>query len=218
MFRFLDLRFHVAVGWIIKIHSRLFAKLIFHRAGVLGILLVALLSGCASSGGKESFEQKVQRVAEHEAGILSASEKPLSSFSDYRLGKMTFDSKITAGEKKQVEAREFEQRFRAKVEPLLEQWRNTDDGGEGRLLIQVHLQRLRIVSGGLRFVTGALAGESFITIDMKLVDETTGDIISDLTIDERSGAIAGGFSIGASDQNIDYYLVATVRQYLLNNY
>lgn len=174
--------------------------------------LLLLLAGCAAN------PEKVQQVADDEAARLQAPTKPLSSFAEYELKPMTFAGAIEAEERKLTEAREFEQNLRAKILPLLEEWRESSTGGLGTLLIESEIKGLRIVSGGARFWAGAFAGESFIDLDLRLIYDATGEAISDVRIYRDAGSMAGAWSIGRSDQNLDEYMVTIIHEYLSDNY
>ncbi len=78
--------------------------------------------------------------------------------------------------------------------------------------------KIRVISGGARFWAGALAGDSFIDMDLKLVDGATGESIAAVKIYRNASAMTGGWSIGKSDQNLDDYIVSIVHEYLSDNY
>jgi hypothetical protein len=177
------------------------------------ILIAGLLTACAADPAK------VQQVAENEAARLETPTKLLSSFAVFELDEMTFSAEIQQEEKKMKEAREFEDNFNAKVTPLLDGWNAAPpDGADGTLLIQVHLDRLHIVSGGSRFWIGAWAGDSFIEIDLQLIDGATNEVIADVPIRRDANSMTGAWSVGKSDQNLDEYVVSIVHEYLSDSY
>ena len=177
------------------------------------ILIAGLLTACAADPAK------VQQVAENESARLETPTRLLSNFAEFEIGAMTFGAEIQQEEKKMKEAREFENNFNAKVSPLLDGWNAAPaDGASGKLVVQVHLDRLRIVGGGARFWIGAWAGDSFIEMDLRLVDGFTGEVISDVRIRRDANSMTGAWSVGKSDQNLDAYVVSIVHQYLSDNY
>lgn len=177
------------------------------------ILTAALLTACASDPAK------VEAVAVDEAARLKAPTKLLSMYKTFELQDMTFGEEIKLEDKKMAEAREFETAFKAKINPLLDTWNAADSAGsQGKLSIQPHLARLRIVSGGARFWAGGMAGDSFIDMDLRLVDADTGVVVGDVTIRRNADAMTGGWSVGKSDQNLDNYIVSIAHQYLTDNY
>ena len=77
---------------------------------------------------------------------------------------------------------------------------------------------MRVVSGGNRFWAGAFAGDSFIDMNLILVDEETGEVISNVRVERNADSMTGAWSIGKSDQNLDEYIVSIVHEYLEENY
>lgn len=181
---------------------------------ILAVILIAgLLTACAADPAK------VQAVAESEAERLAPPSRPLSSYAEFELRPMTFSQEIMSQEGKRQEAREFEGNLVAKVSPLLDQWNAADNiGTDGKLGIKVHVDGLRIVSGGNRFWAGAWAGNSFIDIDLQLIDENAGAAIAKVRIRRDADAMTGSWSVGKSDQNLDDYIVSIVHEYLADNY
>jgi hypothetical protein len=177
------------------------------------ILVAGLLAACASDPAK------VEAVAVDEAARLQPPTKLLSMYKTFELQDLTFGEEIMLEEKKMAEAREFETAFKAKIEPLLASWNAADTAGsEGTLSIQPHLARLKIVSGGARFWAGGLAGDSYIDMDLRLIDAETGVVVADVIIRRNADAMTGGWSVGKSDQNLDNYIVSIAHQYLNDNY
>ncbi len=179
---------------------------------VITISLLVLLTACAADPAK------VQQVAEEEADRLPAPSKQLSSFAEYELKSMTFADAIKAEEGKLEEAQEFEQNLQAKISPLLEEWRTSATEGQGILFIEPRLNKIRVISGGNRFWAGAFAGDSFIEMDLNLVDSVTGESIGVVKVYRNASAMTGSWSIGKSDQNLDDYIVSIVHEYLSDNY
>ena len=177
------------------------------------VAIVGLLAGCAAD------PVKIQKVAEAEAESLTPPTKPLSSFSSFELTPMTFTDVIEAEPGKMKEAREFESNVQAKLAPLLAEWNvAADKGAAGLLAIETHLVEIKIVSGGARFWAGAWAGDSYISLNLKLVGLSNGELIADILVKQRADAMSGGWSIGGSDQNMDAYVVSIIHQYLSENY
>ena len=177
------------------------------------VFFIALLTACAAD------PEKVQAVADVESAKLDRPTRPLSSFSAFELNPMVFSVAIKEEEGKLEEAQEFEQNLNDKLLPLLESWNAaSNQGSSGALSIETELTGLRIVSGGARFWAGPFAGDSFIDMDLRLVDKGTGEEIADVRIQRNAGAMGGAWSIGKSDQNLDEYIVSIVYDYLSDSY
>jgi hypothetical protein len=59
-----------------------------------------------------------------------------------------------------------------------------------------------------------LAGESSIAMDLELRDATTGALVANPSIARSADAFAGGWSVGATDQNLLSYIADIASQYL----
>jgi curli biogenesis system outer membrane secretion channel CsgG len=177
------------------------------------IFVIALLTACAAD------PEKVQAVADAESARLQRPTRPLSSFTVFELKPMVFSTAIEEEKGKLEEAQEFEQNLNDKLLPLLESWNAaSNEGSRGTLSIETELTGLRIISGGARFWAGAFAGDSFIDMDLRLIDTGTGEEIADVRIQRNAGAMGGAWSIGKSDQNLDEYIVSIVYDYLSDSY
>ncbi len=117
------------------------------------------------------------------------------------------------------EAREFEIAYRIRITGLLDQWNtNVQAGARDTLVVRTELVELRIVSGGARFFAGAFAGDSFLDLDLRLVNKHTGEQISKVRVRKDADAMGGAWSVGKTDQNLDQYVIEIIRTYLSNNY
>jgi len=181
---------------------------------IISLILVAgLLTACAADPAK------IEAVAVDEAARLQPPSRLLSTFKTFELQEMTFGEAIKLEEKKMAEGREFETAFNDKIGALLDTWNAADSAtGEGKLLIQPHLASLRVISGGARFWAGAFAGDSFIDMDLRLLDGDSGVVIGNVRVRRDADAMTGAWSVGKSDQNLDEYVVSIVHQYLTDNY
>lgn len=177
------------------------------------ISIAALLIACAPDPAN------VKNVAATESSRLAAPSQPLSSFSRFELAPMTFSQPIRAEEGKMREAREFESAYNIRVRGLLDEWNtNVQTGARDTLVIETDLVGLRIISGAARFWAGAFAGDSFLDLDLKLVNKNTGEQISSVRIRKDADAFGGAWSVGQTDQNLDQYVIEIVLSYLQRNY
>lgn len=178
-------------------------------------LLVFLLAGCASTPRLSMTE-----VALQEAARMPSTAVPLSGYNKFELKKMALSNAVAADEGKVAAADTLDSLLQSKISLLLNQWEINakDKGSEKMLVIQPILQRLRIVSGGARFWVGAMAGDSEIDMDLVLTDGKSGEQIGTARVNRDADAYAGGWSVGATDQNLDDYIVEIAYQYLVNNY
>jgi hypothetical protein len=77
---------------------------------------------------------------------------------------------------------------------------------------------MRIVSKSVRRWTPTVAvGDSHIDLDLRLIDKTTGDEISNIQIRADARLWGSGYT-GVSDDTLDDYVMAVVYDYLSDNY
>lgn len=177
------------------------------------ISIAALLAACAPNPAN------VESVAIADASRLPATSQPLSSFSRFELKPMTYGPQVRAEDGKVREAREFEIAYNIRIRGLLEQWNtNVQAGARDTLVVETDLVGLKIVSGGARFWAGAFAGDSFLDLDLTLVNKQTGERISEVRVRKDASAMGGAWSVGRTDQNLDQYVIEIVQTYLSNNY
>ena len=64
----------------------------------------------------------------------------------------------------------------------------------------IKINSLRIVGGGARFWLGGMAGKSEMAVYVKLIDASTGQVITERDIRDDSNPTAGAYSMGATDR------------------
>ncbi len=179
----------------------------------LTILIFVFLAGCAAD------PERLNLVAVDEANRLAKPSKPLSAFSSYELRPMILSRKVKSEAGKVKEAAILDQKIKKILSPLFAKWSSSAGSSRsGTLIVQPELVRLRIISGGARFWAGAFAGESNIDLDLRLIDGSTNNVIANPRIIKNASAMAGGWSIGQSDQNLHDYIAHIVHQYLSTSY
>lgn len=179
----------------------------------LAATLALVLAGCAAN------PETVNSVAANEVAQMRQTTRPLSTFAGYELRPMVISDAVQRDDAKVAQANVLEQKLQEQILPLLQQWKTSPAADRsGTLVIEPQLASLRIVSGGARFFAGAWAGTSTIDLYLRLSDEDTSAVIARSRIDLQSNAIAGGWSIGATDRNLLEYIAATAKRYLEHNY
>jgi hypothetical protein len=177
-------------------------------------VLILVLVGCASDPAQRAA------VAEEEVARLAPPVKSLSEFRSYQLNPIVMSPEVMADEDKVEVSKELGAKLNARIMPLLDKWRNHKGmaAGDSDLIIEPKVQRLRVISPGARFWLGAMMGESFIDLDLKLTDSATGQIIASPRVQKSAGAMGGAWSIGATDKNLLDYITDIAHRYLEANY
>ena len=182
------------------------------RTQRLAVLASILLVGCAAS------PENLKKAAVEETARMQPPSKPLSGFGSFELMPMKLSAAVAADDRKVAEARDLEGRLRAKVRPLLNEWNQKSDRTGPPLVVEPWLASLRVVSGGARFWAGGMAGESNVDMTLKLTDKGSDSVVAQPRVQRTAGGMAGGWSVGKTDQNLLDYIAAIAYEYLASNY
>jgi hypothetical protein len=177
------------------------------------VILGIIISGCAAN------PETLDLVGKRESARLAPPAKRFSSYTNYELRPMVLGAAVRNEPEKVQAAGNLENTLKAKLQPLLDQWKaDASSGRSGTLVIEPQLASLRIVSGGARFWAGAFAGDSSIDMDLAIIDLATGQQVAKPRITRHADAMTGGWSIGQSDQNLLDYIASIAYQYMAANY
>jgi hypothetical protein len=180
---------------------------------LLCLLLVLSISGCATSNNHHAD------IVNREVSRLSLPIKALSSYNNFKLENLALNDETRLKEDKTKVAKELDIKLHARLLPLLNEWNsNKNNNGSGTLVIKPQLNQLHVVSAGARFWVGAMAGESRIDMDLKIIDAQTGSEIARPRIMTTASAMSGGWSVGSTDKNLLNYIADISYEYLKNNY
>lgn len=176
--------------------------------------VVLFLLGCASDPAKR------EEVARNEAARMRATEVPLDQFNAFELEPIGMSPDVAAAPEKVAVAKDVGQRLEARVRPLLDGWnRSASPVGKRRtLVVKPTIASMHVVSTAARFWIGAMSGDSTIDLDLTLVEKETGALVANQRINRSSNAMAGAWSVGASDRNLPDYVVDIAYQYLADNH
>jgi hypothetical protein len=180
---------------------------------IIALVFCTVVAGCAAS------PEKLESVGKAESARMAPPAKRLASFAEYELKPMVLSAAVQADPAKVQVAGTLEKTLRAKLQPLLDQWKaEASSGRAGALVIEPRLESLRVVSGGARFFIGALAGDSNVDMDLAMTDQATGQQVAKPRISLRADAMTGGWSVGKSDENLLDYIASIAYQYMTANY
>ena len=194
------------------------------------LIAAAFASGCASD------------KAETKAKSSSAAQETSKAKPTYKDRQYTANpSKIKFGEFKSVELKESElnpqensdgnRKSAAKIDEMLVAglkgiWPDLKiipKGGEfsksGDRVLQIspRIDHIRVVGPGARIWLGAMAGGSDLVMHVDYRDSSTGEIIANPDFWKGNNAWAGGWSVGATDNQIRDAVVAQITGYTLGN-
>jgi hypothetical protein len=82
------------------------------------------------------------------------------------------------------------------------------------LLVQAEITEVRIPSGAARFWVGAMAGNAYMHVKVKLVDGATGKVAREQLITSENNAWGAAWSWGATDRSLPKDVGAMVAGYV----
>lgn len=87
------------------------------------------------------------------------------------------------------------------------------DSGQGGLVLKSRVKSMRIVSSAARFWGGAFAGSSEITVEVKLVDSKTGNVLREKTLSSANNPFGAIYS--SSDKSLPGDMGKIVSAYVM---
>ena len=108
----------------------------------------------------------------------------------------------------------------AETDPIITHW-NSDAAGNTRgqtLVIEPRIEKLKVVSGGARFWAGAFAGDSYVVMKFRIVEQPSGVQLAEPEFYQRAAAMSGAWTIGGQDKDMLHRIVALANHYLETNY
>lgn len=108
----------------------------------------------------------------------------------------------------------------AETGPIIEQWnKDATAGSRGQtLVIEPRIEKLKVVSGGARFWAGAFAGDSYVVMKFKFVEQPSGKQLAEPEFYQRAAAMSGAWTFGGQDKDMLHRVVALANHYLEANY
>jgi hypothetical protein len=207
----------------------------------LGLVAAAALAGCAGNPSAPPAAQptaaapaptagtsaaapapapastKMIKAAMEESARLPAPSAALSAYGKFEIKPVAMSDAIRREAGKVQAAQQLDATVRARLEPLLAEW-TAGSRSSKTLVIQPRVESIRIIGGANRFFAGALAGDSHIDMELELKDAATGVVLAKPRVNRSSNAMAGGWSVGATDRNLPNYMAEIWRQYLSDSY
>lgn len=126
-----------------------------------------------------------------------------------------------AGQKPNEKAREkLQEHLNTQLTPILETWNQAgaSSGAQTRLVIEPYVSNIKFIGGGARFWGGALAGDSFVVLKVKITEQPSGTLVAEPEFYQRAAAMSGAWTVGAQDKDMLRRVATLVANYLSSNY
>jgi hypothetical protein len=145
---------------------------------------------------------------------------PLAGYDKYELAQIAMGPPYAGDEGKEKARARIQEHMTAETGAIVEQW-NKDAAGSTRgqsLVLEPRIEKLKVVSGGARFWAGALAGDSYVVMKLRIVEQPSGTVVAEPEFFQRAAAMSGAWTIGAQDKDMMHRIVLLTNQYLQSNY
>ena len=159
------------------------------------------------------------------AAIVAEPQNPppanaLGGYDGYELAPIAMGPPLAGDAGKEKAKAKIQDHMNNETAPIIAQW-NTDAAGSARgqtLLIEPRIEKLKVVSGGARFWAGALAGDSYVVMRLRILEQPSGNLIAEPEFYQRAAAMSGAWTIGGQDKDMMHRIVLLTNKYLLTNY
>jgi hypothetical protein len=144
----------------------------------------------------------------------------LAGYDGYELSPLAMGPPYAGDEGKEKARARIQEFMTSETGAIVEQW-NKDAAGAARgqtLLLEPRIEKLKVVSGGARFWAGAFAGDSYVVIRLKIVEQPSGTVVAEPEFYQRAAAMSGAWTFGGQDKDMLHRIVLLMDHYLQANY
>jgi len=144
----------------------------------------------------------------------------LAGYDSYQLSPLAMGPPYAGDEGKEKAKARIQEFMTTETGAIVEQWnKDAADAGRGQsLVLEPRIEKLKVVSGGARFWAGAFAGDSYVVIRLKIVEQPSGTVVAEPEFYQRAAAMSGAWTIGAQDKDMLHRIVVLMNHYLQANY
>jgi len=165
------------------------------------------------------------RVLTVGAAALAEPQNPppvnaLAGYDKYELLPLAMGPPYAGDEGKEKARAKIEEHMAAEIGPVVAQWNSeAADNSRGQsLVLEPRIEKLKVVSGGARFWAGAFAGDSYVVMRMRIVEQPSGAVVAEPEFYQRAAAMSGAWTFGGQDKDMMHRIALICKQYLVDNY
>ena len=176
-------------------------------SSLIGLSLALALAGCATH---------VQKPEHTQNPPPSVTFNEFSQFELKPVNQSEGCQKAQGGDKL-IAA--LNQRLPAKLNPMLHHWKTAAQHSKrGKLVIEPICANAKLIGTATRIFAGPLAGSSAVVIKVRYTDAASGQVIAEPSFYQRTAAMSGAYTFGATDNAMLSRIVNLVAGYTENNY
>jgi hypothetical protein len=144
----------------------------------------------------------------------------LAGYDKYELAPIAMGPPYAGDKGKEAAKDKIQGYMTAETGLIMDQW-NADASANTRgqtLLIEPRIEKLKVVSGGARFWAGAFAGDSYVVMKFRFVEQPSGKLLAEPEFYQRAAAMSGAWTFGGQDKDMLHRIVGLANHYLRTNY
>ncbi|HUO78966.1 MAG TPA: hypothetical protein VMU00_02385 [Steroidobacteraceae bacterium] len=145
--------------------------------------------------------------------------RPLSAYGAFELRPAELDAAEAREKGKAQVAGQVQQQLDALVAPIVAGWNQKPPlEGAPRLVISPRIDIIKKVSGTARVWSGAWAGDSYITMHVRFVEQPGDTVVAEPRFHQRASAVSGAWTFGGQDKDMLRRIAQLIADYLQANY
>ncbi len=144
----------------------------------------------------------------------------LQGYAGYELKPVTLADESANRKNVDKVVAKVDENLRLSVDPILKDWNAAaaSAGSKEKIVIAPHIVGVKKSSGATRFFAGALSGNSYIVMRVKITEQGSGKLIAEPEFYRRANAMAGAWTFGAHDNAMLQKIASLLANYLTANY
>jgi hypothetical protein len=147
---------------------------------------------------------------------------PAAKFSDFKtidMRPIVIAPEFAAADANQKATRKIQEIVDANLSGVIASWNSTEHGAtRGTLVIEPLITRIKFIGGGARFMVGAMAGNSAVSMEISFKEAETGQEIAKPVIYQRANAMVGSMSVGGADNAMLNRVAQMMTDYIKSNF
>jgi hypothetical protein len=144
----------------------------------------------------------------------------LQGYSGYELRPVTLADESASRKNVDKVVAKVDENLRNNVAPIIAEWNAAaaSANNKEKVVIAPHIVGVKKSSGATRFFAGALSGNSYIVMRVKITEQGSGKLIAEPEFYRRANAMAGAWTFGAHDNAMLTKIASLLGNYLTANY
>jgi hypothetical protein len=143
----------------------------------------------------------------------------LEGYSGYELRPVAVDASVGPKIHLDTVVARVDSDFRERLYPILQEWNAfANNKTRQRLLIEPRITDVRKLSRATRIFAGAFAGDSHITMKVRITELPSGRVIGEPEFYRRTPAMPGALTLGARDNAMLKDVAGLIAMYINANY